>query len=80
MVERHQLLSAELTRNCLNAGLWELQLYTMEDGKKALYYQGWFTFPLGHTCILGIQKCGILVIIIIFGMMFNIISIFERYY
>jgi len=32
----------------LNAGLWEVLLYTTEEGKKSLYYQGWFTFPLGH--------------------------------
>lgn len=46
--EKRNLYSAELARNCLNAGLWEVQLYTKEDGKKALYYQGWFNFPLGH--------------------------------
>src|SRR5262249_55789643 len=40
--------SAELAKNCLNAGLWELLLFVQEDGHKALYYQGWFTFPLGH--------------------------------
>ena len=46
--EETRLVSAELARNCLNAGLWEVQLFTEEEGKKALYYQGWFTFPLGH--------------------------------
>ena len=46
--ESENLFSAELARNCLNAGLWEVLLFTNEDGKKALYYQGWFTFPLGH--------------------------------
>jgi hypothetical protein len=45
--ERDQLSSAELAKNCLNAGLWEVLLFTNEGGKK-LYYQGWFTFPLGH--------------------------------
>jgi uncharacterized membrane protein YdjX (TVP38/TMEM64 family) len=40
--------SAELAKNCLNAGLWEVLLFANEDGRKALYYQGWFTFPLGH--------------------------------
>ncbi len=46
--ERENLFSAELARNCLNAGLWEVLLFTKEGGDKALYYQGWFTFPLGH--------------------------------
>lgn len=47
-VETENLYSAELARNCLNAGLWEVLLFTKEEGQKALYYQGWFTFPLGH--------------------------------
>lgn len=42
------LYSAELAKNCLNAGLWEVLLLTNEGGEKAVYYQGWFTFPLGH--------------------------------
>jgi hypothetical protein len=46
--EDHNLFAAELAKNCLNAGLWEVLLFTKEDGKKTLYYQGWFTFPLGH--------------------------------
>lgn len=46
--EIDNLFSAELAKNCLNAGLWEVLLYTMEHGRKALYYQGWFRFPLGH--------------------------------
>lgn len=46
--ERTHLFSAELAKNCLNAGLWEVLLFTQEGGQKALYYQGWFTFPLGH--------------------------------
>lgn len=46
--EEDHINSLELARNCLNAGLWEVMLYTREGGKKALYYQGWFTFPLGH--------------------------------
>lgn len=45
--ETTHLASAELAKNCLNAGLWELLLFTREEGRKALYYQGWFTFPLG---------------------------------
>jgi len=46
--EKQNLFSAELARNCLNAGLWEVLLFTKEGNDKALYYQGWFTFPLGH--------------------------------
>jgi len=46
--ETEQLAVAELARNCLNAGLWEVQLFTQEEGVKSLYYQGWFNFPLGH--------------------------------
>jgi len=46
--EKENLISAELARNCLNAGLWEVLLFTRENGKKRLYYQGWFNFPLGH--------------------------------
>ena len=46
--ETKNLYSAELANNSLNAGLWEILLYTNEvDGKK-LYYQAWFNFPLGH--------------------------------
>jgi hypothetical protein len=46
--EEANLFSAELAKNCLNAGLWEVLLFAKEDGQKALVYQGWFTFPLGH--------------------------------
>jgi hypothetical protein len=46
--EAANLHSAELAKNCLNAGLWEVLLYFKENGGKALYYQCWFTFPLGH--------------------------------
>jgi hypothetical protein len=46
--EERALSSAELAKNCLNAGLWEVLLYTQESDGKALYYQAWFTFPLGH--------------------------------
>ncbi len=45
--ETENLASAELAKNCLNAGLWEVLLFTKENGSKRLYYQGWFTFPLG---------------------------------
>lgn len=46
--EKDHLYSTELAKNCLNAGLWEVLLFVKEGNSKALYYQGWFTFPLGH--------------------------------
>lgn len=46
--EMQQLHSAELAKNCLNAGLWEVLLFSKGTDGKELYYQGWFTFPLGH--------------------------------
>jgi len=46
--EKQLLYSAELVKNSLQAGLWEVMLYTHERGEKTLYYQGWFNFPLGH--------------------------------
>jgi hypothetical protein len=46
--EEEQISSIALARNCLNAGLWELLLFTEESHEKSLYYQGWFNFPLGH--------------------------------
>ena len=47
-VEKNKLYKLELAKNCLNAGLWEVLLYSQENHKKTLVYQGWFTFPLGH--------------------------------
>lgn len=46
--ERANLYTAELAKNCLNAGLWEVLLFVKEGNGKALYYRAWFTFPLGH--------------------------------
>ena len=46
--ELSHLFTVELAKNCLNAGLWEILLFTHENDEKTLYYQGWFTFPLGH--------------------------------
>ena len=37
----------DLARNCLNAGLWELLLFTEEEGEERVYEHLWFTFPLG---------------------------------
>ena len=46
--EAAHLTQAALAKNCLNAGLWEVLLSCDEGGGKKMYYQGWFTFPLGH--------------------------------
>ena len=46
--EQENIYSIELAKNCLNAGLWEILLFEQEQDGKALYYQDWFTFPLGH--------------------------------
>lgn len=49
----------ELAKNCLNAGLWEVLLYSYENGHKSLYYQGWFNFPLGYYQQLLTQNTGL---------------------
>jgi uncharacterized membrane protein YdjX (TVP38/TMEM64 family) len=46
--ERTHLVTVELAKNCLNAGLWEVLLFVAEGDKKLLHYHGWFTFPMGH--------------------------------
>lgn len=45
--EQRALSRIDLARNCLNAGLWELLLFTTEDGEERVYEHVWFTFPLG---------------------------------
>jgi hypothetical protein len=45
--EQRRLTRVDLARNCLNAGLWELLLFTTEDGQERVYEHVWFTFPLG---------------------------------
>lgn len=40
--------SLELAKNCLNAGLWEVQFFMNEGGEKQLCYHGWFTLPIGY--------------------------------
>jgi hypothetical protein len=45
--EQQALSRVDLARNCLNAGLWELLLFTTEDGEERVYEHLWFTFPLG---------------------------------
>ena len=46
--EAAELTKASLAKNCLNAGLWEVLLSRDEGDGQKMYYQGWFTFPLGH--------------------------------
>ncbi|HBE20879.1 MAG TPA: hypothetical protein DEG17_18055 [Cyanobacteria bacterium UBA11149] len=46
--EQKNLAEVALANNCLNAGYWEVLLFTKEDNNKSMYYQGWFTFPMGH--------------------------------
>ncbi len=45
--EQRGLSRVDLARNCLNAGLWEVLLFTTEDGQERIYEHTWFTFPLG---------------------------------
>ena len=45
--EQRALSRMDLARNCLNAGLWELLLFTTEEGEERVYEHLWFTFPLG---------------------------------
>lgn len=46
--EVDNLYSAEIARNCLNAGLWEILIFVKEEDEKRLLYHGWFTFPPGY--------------------------------
>ena len=57
--EKDNLKIASLARNCLNAGLWELLLFTKTDEGKEMYYQGWFTFPMGQYKRLWEQNTGL---------------------
>jgi hypothetical protein len=45
--EQRSFSRVDLARNCLNAGLWELLLFTVEDGTERVYEHVWFTFSLG---------------------------------
>lgn len=45
--EQRRLSRVDLARNCLNAGLWEVLLFTTEEGRERVYEHVWFTFPLG---------------------------------
>lgn len=57
--EKEHLFSAELAKNCLNAGMWEVLLFLKEGSGKTMYYQGWFTFPLGQYKALWEQGTGL---------------------
>ena len=57
--EVRNLHKVALAKNCLNAGLWEVILNVKEGDGKAMYYQGWFTFPLGHYRRLLEQNTGL---------------------
>ncbi|WP_447974479.1 hypothetical protein [Nitrospira sp. Kam-Ns4a] len=57
--EQHQLSRVDLARNCLNAGLWEVLLFTVEDGQERVYEHLWFTFPLGLYKALFEQVTGL---------------------
>lgn len=39
------IIRVDLARNCLNAYLWEVILYTEESGDVLPYAHGWFNFP-----------------------------------
>ena len=41
------LTAIDLARNCLNAGLWELILWTNAGGREMVVAHFWFSFPLG---------------------------------
>jgi hypothetical protein len=45
--EQRALSRVDLARNCLNAGLWEVLLFTREGENERIYEHYWFTFPLG---------------------------------
>lgn len=40
-----EIVRADLARNCLNAYLWEIIVYTDENGKTVPLAHGWFDFP-----------------------------------
>lgn len=39
------IVRLDISRNCLNAYLWEVIAYTEEEGKVVPLYHGWFDFP-----------------------------------
>lgn len=40
-----QITRLDISRNCLNAYLWEIIAFTNENGKDLPIYHGWFNFP-----------------------------------
>ena len=51
---------ASLAKNCLNGGLWEVLLFHHDDdGRKQMFYQGWYTFPMGHYARLVERNTGL---------------------
>lgn len=40
-----KITRVDIARNCLNAYLWEIIIYTQEDGKELPLAHGWFDFP-----------------------------------
>ncbi len=46
--EKQNLYEIALANNCINAGYWEVLLFTKKGDNKSMYYQGWFNFPIGH--------------------------------
>ena len=58
--EASECTVASLAKNCLNGGLWEVLLFHHDaDGRKQMFYQGWFTFPMGHYARLVEQNTGL---------------------
>ncbi|MDB4088672.1 hypothetical protein N9544_03515 [Flavobacteriales bacterium] len=43
-LESQKVIRIDIARNCINAYLWELIIYTSEEGKSKPIYHGWFNF------------------------------------
>lgn len=43
--DQENVVRLDMARNCLNAYLWEIIVYTMEGEKELPIYHGWFNFP-----------------------------------
>lgn len=43
--QNKKIIRVDIARNCLNAYLWEIAIYVLEDGKEVPYSHGWFDFP-----------------------------------
>ena len=43
-LESQKITRIDVARNCINAYLWELIFYTIEEGKSKPVYHGWFNF------------------------------------